>query len=245
MYAEIFENFNNLNFDFKVQMNENPIINILNYFKICTYINMGNINNRVKFDGDAQYVYSNSTLKNDKARKQFAKRADTMVSFFTPYKYAISKKYKKTYYKTEEFIDELLRYASSGEYEEVNSHFSEFAELYQDSGNIILLPDPKNCDGRMNCLKYNCSEDRIDKAVFECFDSGKLNKYFKNKIELKKWISEQGLNSLFKNNIEKDEIVPFTNTNPFVNYKNMTLNEIYDYVDKTVNLIKLRNNINQ
>lgn len=245
MYKEIFEDFNKLNFDISVSLSENPIINILNYFKIGTYVNLSNINNRIRFDGDAQYVYYHSKIENKVQRKLYAKRADTMISFFTPYKYAILKKYGKMYTKTEDDLNELLCLANDGSYNEVNSHFKKFAELYQSPGNIIILPDPCKCiDGRMNCRKCGCSEDRIDKAIYECFEGGLLNKYFNNEQELKTWILQERLDSLFiDNSIRKEMLIPFTKEHPFIKYENMSLEEIYDFINKSVELINIRKSL--
>lgn len=239
MYKEVFDNFNNLNFDFKVEINEDPIVNILLYFKIASYINMGNLNNRVKFDADAQYVFTHLSEPNKFVRKKFAQRADIMVSFFTPYKYAIKKEHSKTYHKTEADINILIEKAKSKEYEKVNTQFREFAEIYQDVGNIIILPDqsnlPKKC---MNVNKFQCSEDKIDKALLECLDSGKLCEYFENDDAVISWIKEETLDCLLD---ENNSILPLTTTSLIKSYSQMRPEEIYQYITETVNLIKLRN----
>lgn len=215
-------------------IDKDPIVNILTFFKI--YEIEGRRLSRIKYDGDAYYFYK---LYND---SKVALRGDTMISFWTIYKYALKIATGRICNKSSSTFDELIAKRNESGYKEVNDKFSKFAELYYTPGNFILLPPPFP-DGRMNNNRYRCSEDRIDKSLLECFNGGTLSKYFgDDKEQLKEWIKDQKLDSIFKKGIlEKDKIIPFNLKNPYIYYSNMNETEINEFLVNVEKLIKYRN----
>lgn len=215
-------------------MDNEPIINILTYFKMHE-VEGGSLS-RIKCDGDACYFYK---LYND---SKVALRGDTMISFWTIYKQALKMATGENYIKSSNPFDDLIAKRNEPGYKEVNDRFSKFAEVYHTPGNFILLPPPSP-DGRMNNNRYKCSEDRIDKSLLECFNGGVLSKYFGDDNEkLKKWVKEQKLDSVFeKGVIEKDKIIPFNINNPYVCYSNMNENEVNEFLENVEKLINYRN----
>lgn len=215
-------------------IDKEPIINILTLFKIHQ-IERGSLS-RTKWDGDAYYYYK---LYND---SKVALRGDTMISFWTIYKEAIKRATGETYKKSSNDFDDLIVKRNESGYKEVNDKFSKFAEIYYTPGNFILLPPPVP-DGRMNNNRYSCSKDRIDKSLLECFNGGSLAKYFSDDNEqLKEWIKEQELDSVFeKGVIKKDKIIPFNSKNPYVCYSNMNEAESSEFLNSVEKLIKYRN----
>ena len=171
MYKAIFDDYNECKKNkFIAQWSDNAIWNMLTYLKIGT---LHPTFSRIYYDGDARYFYTHQREKG----REFAERGDIMVSFFTPYKYALKKATGVTYHKSNiADLDKLLSLVDSSNLSEVNQEFMWFAKNYMNRGNILLLP-PKTPDGRMNCNRYICSEDRIDNSLLECFEGGKLSKY--------------------------------------------------------------------
>ena len=106
----------------------------------------------------------------------------------------------------------------------------------------MLLPHRK-----MNVDRYRCSQDRIDQSLYECFPGGKLANHFGITEEMQlenliEWIGEQNLKMIFKDGkIERDNILPFNKNNHFVPYKKMTIDELDEYLERVVRLIKERN----
>lgn len=182
---------------------------------------------RVKYDGDARYS-SWHTRTNDPDEPL---RADTMLSYYTPYKEMLKRSTGKTYHKSGKPFDELIAKRNEPGYKEVNEKFRDFATLYHTMGNFMLLPDRD-----MNNARYQCSQDRIDKSLYECFPGGALARYFGDSEEeqlagLTKWVKEEKLDILFKGGvIERDNIIPLNPGNPFVRYEDMTDDELDEFV---------------
>lgn len=206
---------------------------------------------REHYDGDSYYFYRNeNNLKTNTEKKLFAIRGDTMISFFTPYKMAIKRKIGLVYNKDLDCLNELIRKKDEAGYKDVNREFERFINLYHSRGNLLLLPERvNNIQARMNPDRYACSEDRIDKSLYECFPGGKLSKYFENKIgKVQEWVKEEHLEMLFEGEIVRENIIKFTSLDIGKYYKDMSAEDIYDFIDKMVGIIEERNiyfNINK
>jgi hypothetical protein len=230
-------------------VDDDPLINLFNYCKTDFYYEFGNIKEmtqeernavfdeyRLKYDGDSHYY---NELLGD---PQEALKGDTITSFYTPYKEMIKRKTGRAYHRKRNPFDELIAKRNDEGFKEVNDKFSEFASLNHTPGNYMLLPSRE-----MNCSRYQSSEDRIDKSLYECFPGGALAKYFGEGEEeqlknLTKWVKEQKLTSLFENGeIAREKIIPFNPQHPFATYSEMTDEEMYEFLDKAVALMKLRN----
>lgn len=238
MYREIFEDYNNCGKNqFIAEWKEDSIHNILTYFKIST---LHPTFSRIYYDGDARYFHTHFPEKG----KTYAERGDIMVSFFTPYKYAIQKAIGETYNKGNiEDLEKLLELKDTNKLREVNQKFEWFAQNYMKRGNILLLP-PKKPDGRMNPNKYKCSQDRIDKAILECFPDGALAKYFDSEEALNKWILDEHLEVLFnEKKISKENIFSLVSEIGFKRYEEMELDEIFAYIDKVKEIIIYRDRL--
>jgi len=191
---------------------------------------------RLKYDADARYY--NETLNDPVA----ALRGDTVTSFYTLYKEMLMRATGVKYHKGDNPFDELIAKRNDPGFKEVNDRFTDFAELNHTAGNFMLLPHRE-----MNSERYRCSQDRIDKSLYECFPGGNLAKYFGISEEMQvenliEWVNSQSLESMFENEIiTKDKIIPLNKNNPFVPYKNMTIDELNEFLDNVVCLIKKRN----
>jgi len=138
-------------------------------------------------------------------------------------------------------FDELIAKRNDPGFKEVNDAFIEFVENCCSQGNFILLP---HCE--MNADRYRCSQDRIDKSLYECFPGGNLAKYFginpEEQMEtLVEWIKSQNLEFMFENGkIERNNIIPFNKNNPYVTYEGMTKEELLEFIDNAVAFIAYR-----
>lgn len=191
---------------------------------------------RLQHDGDARYY--NSILGDP----QEAMKADTITSFYTPYKEMLHRATGHLHHKYLNPFDKLIARRNDKGYKDVNDKFAEFAELYQTAGNYMLLPSRA-----MNSERYKHSEDKIDKSLYECFPGGELAHFFGNNGEeimnnLAKWVREQKLEMMFEGGeIKRNKIIPFNKENPYVTYKNMTNAELDEFIANAVDLIKRRN----
>ncbi len=240
----VYKNYNNREDKIEdLEIGENPIENILKYF-----IPSSKIKNlpRKKYDLDCMHIYNTEALEkfpeNDYKRNEYAKNADIMISFFTPYARAIEITTGKRYYKKNyEHLKMLIEKINDDKYKEVNKHFEKFASLYASRGNILLLPED---NGNMNPTRYTVAQDKIEKSLYECFDNGALSSYFKSDNELRDWIKKEYLDTCFKDNaINKDSIedklVEFLS---YLNYSSIDDVEIiYRYIDTICNIIEYRN----
>lgn len=195
---------------------------------------------RLEFDNDAAYFYRQVGLKREEALK-----ADTIISFWTPYKRLVELKTGLKYYRTVKSLTALIsqikatwKNESTPKLQIVNKNISEFAKVYYTKGNYMLLPNSK-----MNIQRYNVAEDRIDWSLYECFDKGVLAKFFKTNDSLSSWIKKEKLDSLFFNGeISKEKIQWFTSEDKTKLISEMGADEIYEYLNNAIILIKKRNN---
>jgi len=193
---------------------------------------------RLKYDADARYF--NETLNDPIA----ALRGDTITSFYTLYKEMLYHATGAKYHKGNNPFDELIAKRNEPGFKEVNDRFTEFAELLYTAGNFMLLPHRE-----MNVDRYRCSQDRIDKSLYECFPGGELSKYFGISEEMQMdnligWIKAQSLEMMFENGeIERDKIIPFNKNDPFIEFNSMTIEGLNEFLDSVVWLIKQRNDI--
>jgi len=190
---------------------------------------------RLRYDGDARYYYS---VLNDPVA---ALHGDTVTSFYTPYKTMLKLVTGEVLHKCNNPFDELIAKRNDPGFKEVNDAFIEFVENCCSKGNFMLLPHRD-----MNADRYRCSQDRIDKSLYECFPGGKLAKYFGTSPEeqmenLVEWIKSQNLEFMFENGkIERESIIPFNKSNPYVTYENMTKDELQEFIDNAVAFIAYR-----
>ncbi|MGL5152138.1 MAG: hypothetical protein ACRC7N_16410 [Clostridium sp.] len=214
---------------------------------VLKYLSMSSIKQnllREHYDGDSYYFFRNeNNIKNHKEKKLFSYRGDTMISFFTPYKWAIKNKTGITYNKNQIDLYELIKNKNKDYYLDVNIHFYKFANLYHSRGNLILLPkNLENIPARMNPDRYSCSEDRIDKSLYECFPGGILSKYFENNLQkVQEWIKKEHLEMFFKGDISKENIIKFTSLNEARYYRKMSTQDIYTFINHMVDIIEKRN----
>lgn len=215
---------------------DDSVVNILNYLKTGMDVeyrySSGNF--RLKYDGDARYFKNYCGLDDENAL-----RGDTMISFWTPYQTALNAtgKVPYRYAKSHENINKLI--ANARAYQGTNQKFMGLAELYHSPGNLLYLPNRG-----MNPARFQCSEDRIDKSLYECFSGGSLSKFFENNDQkVVEWIRRERLDFLFKNgNIKREMIRPLNGVNIGENYFTMAKNGSLDtYIRNVVALIEYRN----
>lgn len=195
---------------------------------------------RLENDNDAKYYYEILGLTKEKALY-----ADTIISFWTPYSRLLEIEAKwKTYKTSTKSLGSLINQIktdSKNKYTEaikqVNCNIEEFAEICYTKGNYMLLPERK-----MNNQRYSITEDRIDLTLYECFEKGRLAKFFVNENELKDWIDKQNLSSVFvSGDMRKEKIDWFViEDNPKL-ITEMKTDEIYKYLKKAILLIRERN----
>jgi hypothetical protein len=93
----------------------------------------------------------------------------------------------------------------------------------------------------MNNERNKFCEDRIDETIYQCFNGGMLSHNFTDDAKLHNWITEQNLQMLFTGkNIKRENIITFIKPTKFTAFY-MSLNQIYNYIDKAVEIIKSRN----
>ena len=190
---------------------------------------------RLKYDGDARYYYN---MYNDPV---VALRGDTIISIYTPYKRLLELKTGIVYHKCNNPFELLIKNKNEQGYKETNEIFAEFAKLSQSAGNFMLLPHRD-----MNSARYRCSQDRIDKSLYECFPGGKLAIFFgiteETKISnLTQWIKTENLSFMFENGIiERDKIIPLNKNNPYVSYNDMIEEELVEFINSAVKFMKVR-----
>ena len=223
-----------------------PVINLLNYYQIGFDWKKKNGYDKLKFK-DYKDKYDEFRLKYDVDSRYYsivcndpklALHADTIISFYTPYKTALKRVTGKTFHKYDNPFDELITNRNKPGFKEVNDKFSDFAAWYHTRGNFMLLP----CRN-MNADRYKHSQDRIDKSLYECFPGGKLAKYFgkcaeEQEANLREWIKAQNLDIMFYDGIiERNKIIPFNKNNPFVSYENMTIEELFEFIENAEDFV--------
>lgn len=230
MYKFIFEDYKKCRIKMfnPIYNRDDDIENILNYFKISSYHKSVC---RKKYDGDARYFFTYGT----ESQRNAYFNGDTMVSFYTPYKRAILLETGNLYHKSvPAHLDLLIDRININGYDRANEKFRLFAHLYHTRGNLLFLPNRK-----MNCKKFHVSEDRIDKALSECFAGGRLSEFFGNDEALEEWIKKEHLDVCFTNEIiSKENICRNEISNP---YSDMDKNELYSYIDWIIEIISKRN----
>ena len=198
---------------------DKPVESILRYFQAGCVLSEQNKFIRLKHDCDA-YFYEDEN-------------GDVMFSFWQPYKWALYQETGFSYSKTTNSLKHLLNRIDNQKIKSINKKFNNFAKLCYTKGNFILLPD------RAMQKRGILYEDRIDETLYECFANGVFEKHFKN-ITIEEWIKREKLELLFhKNIINKDSIVPIIKPKKFTNFC-MSLYQIYNYIDKAVDIIKSR-----
>lgn len=191
---------------------------------------------RLQYDNDAKYYYEVMGLS-----KAQALCADTIVSFWTPYKRLLQLKANWYSTKSAPSLTALLNKltAEGGRSEAVKSA-SEYAlplaEVCYTKSNYMLLPN-----SRMNIDRYKVSQDRIDLTLYECFENGALSHHFENDDALVDWIKENKLSLLFDGDIKKENIIWMVDGNKPKLITDMNEQEIEQYFDSAVDFITKRN----
>lgn len=229
---------------------KNSVLNVLEQYlaweKIKEANNYDNLTQkkkdelRLQNDNDAMYYSQIVGLTNDKALY-----ADTIISFWTLYSRLLELEAGWYAYKTVKSLERLIFQINKmreNDYTEkikkVNEKIESFAEVCYTKGNYMLLPKRI-----MNTRRYEVSEDRIDLTLYECFDNGALADLFGDVQELKIWIDEQRLSSLFINREKcRDNIKWFVKEDKPKLISEMSSNEIFEYLENAILLIHERNN---
>ncbi len=199
-------------------------------------------NLRLQNDNDAKYYYEVA-----KKQKAEALKADTIISFWTPYCRLLKLEANWTVKKNAKTIGNLkallnqIRATWENDYtlkiKDINKRLDNFAKVCYSRGNYMLLPEKK-----MNPQRYSIAEDRIDLTLYECFDKGALAKYYETYDSLHSWIIREKLDGIFLNGeISKEKIKWFTPEDKPKWISEMNVNEIYEYLDNSVLLIQGRN----
>jgi len=90
------------------------------------------------------------------------------------------------------------------------------------------------------------TETTAGKSLFECFSGGKLAEFFgvNDDMQLEnltEWVKEQLFEVMFnKAEIKKEKILAINEKNPFIRYQKMTDEELDEFLNKAVYLIKTR-----
>ena len=194
---------------------------------------------RLEFDNDAKYYKDQEELKDEDAL-----HADTIFSFWTPYKTLLLRNANWTVSKTVKSINALLEQSDAthpnkitSKILEVNTKIEAFASVCYTRGNYMLLPKRE-----MNNYRYQVTEDRIDMTLYEAFDKGALSKFFPKENDLYKWIEKENLLSLFVDNeVSRTKINWLINENNPKLISEMSAKEIYSYLKEGTEFIAKRN----
>lgn len=194
---------------------------------------------RLEYDNDVKCYYEIVGLTKEEALK-----ADTIISFWTPYKRLLEEETGWRAHKTVKSLESLINQIKTNrknnfteKIRKVNSNIEEFAQLCYTKGNYMLLPDRK-----MNPQRYSITEDRIDLTLYECFENGKLAKFFKTEDILRDWIDKQNLSAVFiKGERCRDKINWFVEEDKPKKISEMKSDEVYDYLKNAIPLIQRRN----
>lgn len=190
---------------------------------------------RLKYDNDAKYYYEIVGLPKDKALY-----ADTIISFWTPYRRLLELEAGWIAYKTSKSLECLIRQIKNYRNEairKINANIAEFAQICYSKGNYILLPERQ-----MNNERYQFTEDRIDLTLYESFRNGKLAHFFHDDEKLKEWIDNQNLSMVFKEKEKnRDKIIWFISNENRKGISEMSVDEVYEYLKNATLLIRERN----
>lgn len=202
---------------------------------------------RLKYDNDAKYY--KSQINKDTGVKytdEEALFADTIISFWTPYKRLLELEAEWNVYKTAKSLKALLwqiksnkETAYSQRIKDVNLKLNTFAKLCYTAGNFMLLPNRQ-----MNNQRYKFTTDRIDMTLYECFGKGVLSGFFENEKELVDWIVVQNLSSVFiGGDICREKIEWFVREDKPKLISQMNADEIFEYIDNSISFIESRNTL--
>lgn len=197
---------------------------------------------RLLNDNDAKYYYEECHMEKENALK-----GDIIISFWTPYcrllkleaNWTVSRNAKTI--GTLEALLKQIKATWENNYTDkirtINKNLEEFAKVYYSKGNYMLLPTRK-----MNPQRYRIAEDRIDITLYECFDKGTLAKFFNTDKDLNSWISKEKLEKMFENKkVSKENIKWLTKESKPKWISEMSADEIYEYINNSILLIKERN----
>lgn len=197
---------------------------------------------RLQNDNDAKYYYEECKIEKAEALK-----ADTIISFWTPYCRLLKLEANYTIGENAKTIGNLkallkqIRATWKNDFtwkiNATNERIENFAKVCYTKGNYMLLPERE-----MNPKRYSVTEDRIDLSLYECFDNGALAKYYNTYEALYSWIIREKLDGIFLNNeISKDKIKWFIPEDKAKRISEMSIDEIYKYLENAVSLIQERN----
>ena len=190
---------------------------------------------RLKYDCDAYYYkkigYSNLD----------ALHADTMVSFWMPYKSRLDKIGLNIQISDKDAIRKLINldYKEKDDIMKLNnnSYIMRFAKIVYTKGNFMRLPlnkkfkqEGREMQGR-GSFDFVC--DEIDWTLKQCHNGGVYFKYFDyDESKVSEWIKR-----------EKLEVAnsAFLSSNLYKLYQDMEDDEFYEYLDKVIELIEYRN----
>lgn len=197
---------------------------------------------RLQYDNDAKYYLEKGYSEEE------ALHADTVISFWTIYKTLLEKQTGWTAYRTTKSISSLLRQIRSKRDNDytakilhLNEKIDDFAKTIYTEGNYMLLPIGKRT---MNNVRYNKFEDRVDLTLYHCFSGGELSMYFETDEHLREWIMREKLSILFADSdIKKDNLFWLVDNKKKIT--DMTVEEIYTYIDSAKSLIEKRAEYNQ
>ena len=202
---------------------------------------------RLKYDNDAKYY--KSQINKDTGVKytdEEALFADTIISFWTPYKRLLELEAGWSVFKTEKSLNALLwqiktnkETAYSQRIKDVNLKLYAFAKLCYTPGNFMLLPNRQ-----MNNQRYQFTTDRIDMTLYECFGKGVLSGFFENEEKLVDWIVGQNLSLVFiGRDICREKIEWFVRDDKPKLISQMNADEIFEYIDNAISFIESRNTL--
>lgn len=199
-------------------------------------------NLRLENDNDARYYFREVGLEKAEALK-----ADTVISFWTPYCRLLELEANWKSVKNVKGLESLLMkiHATwSNDYtpkiKAVNKKIESFAKIYHTKGNYMLLPERK-----MNIQRYGIAQDRIDLTLYECFDKGALAKCFKTDDDLYAWIRREKLDGMFfDKELSKEKIKWLISEERKPKWiSEMNTCEIYEYIKNATLLIEDRNKV--
>lgn len=192
---------------------------------------------RLEYDEDAKY------FKSLGCSDETALYADVIISFWTIYKTLLSNEAKWNVSKILKSLQALKRQVETGgryskKILEVNDKLSEFAEVCYTKGNYMLLPDGARM---MNNQRYQFMEDRIDSTLYQCFSKGVLSKFFLSDDDVKEWVVEQNLDTMFSGgSISAENVIWMTSVERPKLISEMSTEEIMEYVQNSIRFIKER-----
>lgn len=202
---------------------------------------------RLKYDNDAKYYKSQINKDTGvKYTNEEALFADTIISFWTPYKRLLELEAEWNVYKTAKSLKALLWQIKSNKkttyserIKEVNRKVNAFAKLCYTRGNFMILPNRQ-----MNNQRYEITNDRLDMTLYECFGIGALSGFFKSEKELKDWIVVQNLSSVFiGGDICREKIDWFVIEDKPKLISEMNADEVFEYIESAISFIEGRNTL--